>query len=390
MKMIEEIANGFSEELIKIRRILHAIPELSDNEYKTSSFIIDYLNKLGIENQRMLDTGVVALIKGKKGKGRTLLIRADIDALPINENNDIPYKSLHDGVMHACGHDAHIVCALGMCMILKEINNDFSGNIKIAFQPAEESTGGALRMIENGVLDNPSVDASVALHVEPLASVGTIQYRNGAIMASPDDFKIIIKGVGGHGACPSNCINPIYPASELSKSFKSIVRKNFKDTSECVVSVCTINSGTKNNIIPDTAEISGTARSLTDATRDKIEALLEKYAKKICKKYKCKYEFIFNRMYPPVINNSDMNNLLIKSAGSIRAINKIEKLKKSSMTGDDFSYFANRIPSVYFKLGAGNEYINKPLHSQNFNIDEKCLTIGAALLTKISLNYLEC
>ncbi len=386
--MIYKIAQELSDQLINIRRYLHSIPELSDEEYITSDYISKTLNELGIENSKMINTGVVATIKGKN-EGKTILVRADIDALPIEEKNDVYYKSKNKGVMHACGHDAHITCALGMCMILKKLDYEFCGNVKVVFQPAEEASGGALRMIENGVMDTPDVNAAIALHVEPLCSVGTLQYRNHAIMASPDDFKIIINGIGGHGACPENCVNPIYVASELTLALQNIVSENFEDISSCIVSVCTINGGTLNNIIPDTVEITGTARSLDYKTRNEIERLLEEYTKKICNKNNCKYIYKFNRLYPPVINSKEMNDLLIKASKKISGIDNIIELKKSSMTGDDFSYFAELVPSAYFKLGAGNKKINKPLHNPDFDIDEKCLPIGAAILTQIALDYLK-
>ncbi|MDY3928208.1 MAG: M20 family metallopeptidase [Clostridia bacterium] len=386
--MVYEFANEISDELIKIRRYLHTIPELEFEEFETSKFIKSYLDRLGIKYESVLETGIAALIEGKRGKGKTILIRADIDALPLDEKNNIDYKSSNPGKMHACGHDAHITCLLGLCMILKKMNFDFCGNIKAVFQPAEEGSGGALPMIEQGVMKNPNVDAAIALHVEPLCSVGTLQYRNGAIMASPDDFKITIKGIGGHGACPDKCINPIYAVSELILKINNIVKDNFDDISKCIVSVCTVKGGSFNNIIPDSVEITGTARSLDNDTRTKIEALLLKYTKETSAANNCGYEFTFNKLYPPVINDKKMNNIVIESAKNIPEIKKIIELEKSSMTGDDFSYFAQLVPASYFKLGVGNDIIKNPLHSSEFNIDEKSLHLGAAVLTEAALKYL--
>ncbi len=387
--MIYDIAKSLSSELTQIRRQLHKIPELEFEEYETSKYIKSCLDKLGIEYETMLETGIVALIKGKKGTGKTILIRADIDGLPLEEKNNIDYRSIHYGKMHACGHDAHITCLLGLCMILKKMDYDFCGNIKAVFQPAEEGQGGALPMIENGVMKNPDVNAALALHVEPLCSVGTLQYKDGSIMASPDDFKIIIKGSGGHGACAKNCINPIYASSELILKIKNMVEYNFDNESQCVVSVCTVNGGSFNNIIPDEVEITGTARSLDNEIRTKIESLLLQYTREICDKNNCRYEFKFNKSYPPVINDKNMNNIVIKAAKNIPGFDKITKLETASMTGDDFSYFAQIVPSSYFKLGVGNSEINKPLHSSEFNIDENSLYLGAAILCETAINYLE-
>ena len=387
--MIYKIAEKLNDKLISIRREFHKIPELEFEEFKTSILICKYLDELGLKYEKLLNTGIVCNIKGKKGDGKTILLRADIDALPILEKNDLPYKSEHENLMHACGHDVHITALLGVCMILKELDFDFCGNIKAVFQPAEEGRGGALPMIEAGVMSSPKVDAALALHVEPQSECGTLQYKNNSIMASPDDFKIIIKGKGGHGACPEDCINPIYVAAKLIEKISKIVPDNFKNKSDCVVSVCTINSGTQNNIIPDSLEITGTARSLDNETRKKIEKLLEQYTIDVCKTFSCSYDYIFNKMYPPVINDNKINEILIKSANQLGCFKEIKEQEKPSMTGDDFSYFSNLVPSAYFKLGAGNKVINEPLHSPFFNVDEKCIKLGAAILTKTALNYLE-
>lgn len=386
--MINKIANSLSDELINIRRELHKIPELEFMEYKTVEFIKKYLDELKIPFETPMETAVVGLIKGREDNDKTILIRADIDALPITEQNDVDFKSQHKGIMHACGHDAHITCLLGACKILSEVKNDFCGNVKVVFQPAEEGRGGALQLVEKGVMNSPFVTSAIALHVEPLCSVGTLQYRNGTIMASPDDFKIFIKGKGGHGATPEDCNNPIYPATRLVNKIKTIVEDNFYNKSDAVVSVCTINAGTSNNIIPDSVEITGTARSLNNETRDILESLLKSYTKEISQEFNCEYEFIFNRLYPPVINDKIINNIVISAAKEIDGFTTILEQEKSSMTGDDFSYFAELVPSSYFKLGAGNETINNPLHSPKFNIDERCLSLGSAILAKTAINYL--
>ena len=387
--MINKIAEKISNDLVKIRRELHKIPELAFEEYKTCEFIENELKKLNISYEKPINTGIIATLKGKKGNGKTLLIRADIDALPILEENDLPYKSQNNGKMHACGHDAHIASLLGVCRILKEINYDFYGNIKIVFQPAEEADGGALPMIEKGIMESdPKVDGAVALHVLPTYKTGEIVYKDGSMMASPDDFKIILKGKGGHGAMPELCKNPIYPAGVLVSRLKDIISENFSDPSECVVTVCTINAGTFYNIIPDSVEITGTARSLTNEVREKIEELIEDYTKKVANEFDLKYEYRFNKQYPPVINDSKMNETLVKSANDIKEIKKIVKLEKAFMTGDDFAYFSKEVPGTYFMLGAGNDKINVPLHSTNFEIDENCLHLGAAILSQFALNYL--
>lgn len=385
--MIYDTALKFKDELIEIRRNLHQTPETGFNLDKTSAYIEDILNELGIESHRLCKTGIVALIKGKSDK-KTLLIRADIDALPVTELNDIDYKSKNEGKMHACGHDAHAACLIGLCKILKEMSLDLDGNIKLVFQPAEECVGGADPMINEGVMENPTVTAAVALHVEPLADIGTIQIRNGAIMASPDEFTIKINGVGGHGACPEDCNNPIIPASKLISKLNSIIEDNFKNKSECVVSVCAVNAGNSTNIIPESVKILGTARSLSENVRLKIEKIIGEYVDAVCKEFNCSSEYEFKKLYPPVINDSQMNDIVINASKKISALNNVVFLEKSTMTGDDFSYFANLVPSSYFKLGVGNKNLKNPLHSPYFNIDEDSLVIGAAIFAQIAIDYL--
>ncbi len=385
--MIYNTAQKFKDELVKIRRDLHQIPETGFDLEKTSEYIENALDKLKIEHHRLCKTGIVALIKGNCNK-KTLLIRADIDALPVTELNDIDYKSKNEGKMHACGHDAHATCLIGLCMILKDIAPKLNGNIKLVFQPAEECVGGAEPMINDGVMENPNVTAAIALHVEPLANIGTIQIRNGAIMASPDEFTIRINGVGGHGACPQDCNNPIIPASELITRLSSVIKDNFNDKSECIVSICAVNAGNSTNIIPESVEILGTARSLSENVRLKIEKIIGEYIDDVCKEYNCTSNYEFKRLYPPVINNEEINDIVIKASEKISGFNNVDILDKSTMTGDDFSYFANLVPSSYFKLGVGNEKIKNPLHSPYFNIDENALVLGSAIFAQIAFDYL--
>ena len=385
--MIYAKALKIKDELIKIRRDLHQIPEIGFDVYETAEYIERVLDKLNIEHYRLADTGVIGIIKGKNDD-KTLLIRADVDALPITELNDVNYKSKNVGKMHACGHDAHITCLIGACMILKEMALNLNGNIKLVFQPGEEGFGGAEPIINEGVMKNPDVTCAIALHVEPLASVGTLQIRNGAIMASPDEFSVVINGVGGHGACPEDCNNPIIPAAKLISKLNTIVKDNFSDESECVVSVCAINAGNSTNIIPGFVEIKGTARSLSEYVRLKIEKIIESYVNEVCDEFDCTSIYDFKRLYPPVINDKSINEMVISASKKISGFNQIVNLEKSSMTGDDFSYFANLVPSSYFKLGVGNDEINNPLHNPRFNIDEDALPLGAAIFAQFAIDYL--
>ena len=385
--MVFDTALKIKDDLVKMRRDLHQIPEIGFDVYKTCEYIEKILDVLKIEHYRTAKTGIVGLIKGKSDE-KTLLIRADIDALPVTELNNVEYKSKNKGKMHACGHDAHTTCLLGACMILKKLAVNLNGNIKLVFQPAEESVGGAEPMINEGIMHSPDVTAAVALHVEPLAKVGTLQLRNGAIMASPDEFTIIINGVGGHGACPEDCNNPIIPAAKLISKLGTVVEDTFGEKSECVVSVCAVNAGNTANVIPATVEIQGTARSLSEDVRTKIENVIGSYIDEVCSEYNCTFSYDFRRLYPPLINDKCMNETVINASKKISGFNDIIYLEKSPMTGDDFAYFAKLVPSSYFKLGVGNDLIKNPLHSPNFDIDENSLSLGAAILAQIAIDYL--
>ncbi len=386
--MIKEIFNNASE-IIKIRRFLHENPELSGEEYKTAKYIRSKLDEYGIEYKASADTGTVAIIRGTK-PGKTVLLRADIDALPVTELSDVDFKSKNDGIMHACGHDIHTACVLYAGKILNDMKETISGNIKLMFQPREETDGGALPMIEEGLLDNPKVDGAFALHVEPLEKCGYIQIKDGAVMASPDDFIIKIIGKGGHGATPEKCINPISVAAEVVKKYHEIPDKYFgKNDEKCVVTICSISGGSTANVIPNEVTILGTARSLDEKVREKLMKLLEKVAYGTVKDFGADCDFCFNKSYPPTISDPEMNKIVKDAANEISAIDGVVMLSESSMCGEDFAYIAKEVPSSYFKLGVGNSEIYEPIHSPKFFADEKALPIGVAILVQSTLDFLE-
>ncbi len=388
--MIEKSAFALTDELIEIRRELHRIPEICFEEYKTSAFIQNKLTEYGIPFQIMAKTGVVGLIQGEK-PGKTILLRADMDGLPIQEEADVPYTSEHEGFMHACGHDVHVTCLLGAAKLLYNMKSSLSGNVKLVFQPAEEGEGGALPMIKAGVLENPHVDAAFALHVEPLAEVGTLQFKNGSIMASPDDFEFTVFGKGGHGGAPHKCVDPILAAAMIINNFQAVVSRDMNPMLPCVVSVCAIHAGTCHNVIPDSAHVLGTARALDPDTRRFLAERLEKVAVDTAKALRAECEFTFEPLYPPVINDKEMTALAAEAAKELQCIRENIWLEEASMAGDDFSYFIENIPGSYFKLGVGNKEdgICEPIHSSKFRIDEKALPIGTAVLTQIAVKYLD-
>ena len=387
--MIEEKAFQIKDELISIRRHLHRTPETDFEEIKTSSFIRSKLDDYGIPYTTSAKTGTVALIKGKNSN-KTVLLRADIDGLPIKDESKFEIKSEREGYMHACGHDIHATCLLGAAKILNDIKDELNGNVKLVFQPAEEGVGGALPMIEDGILENPHVDAAFALHVEPLEKTGNIQVKDGSIMASPDDFKIVVHGVGGHASAPEKCVNPVTIGTAIITEFEKLNATVLKDK-PCVMTVCYFNGGTCNNAIPQTAEIMGTARSLDNETREMLIELLDKTAHETAKKHGTTIDFTFNKLFPPVVNNSEMNDVIRNSAKKLTCINKVVTLDKPAMAGDDFSYFGENVQSAYFKLGVG--HVEKgavyPIHSPKFIADEDALPIGSAILSQTAVDYLD-
>lgn len=388
VNMIEKLIYENIDEIIKIRRDLHKIPELSGKEYKTAEYIRNKLSEFNIPYSVMDNTGTVAIIEGNF-PGKTILLRADIDALPVEENNSLDFKSEHKGIMHACGHDIHAACVLYAGKILNNMKDSLKGNIKLVFQPKEEDDGGAEPMIQEGVMENPHVDAALALHVEPLEKCGFIQIKDGAVMASPDDFEIEITGKGGHGALPHECIDVISIGSDIVAEYNAVPSKYFSAQVPCVVSVCSFNAGNCPNVFPDKVKIQGTARSLDEETRQKLETILGDIAKNICKTKGAKCNFTFNKRYPPTINDAKMNDLVEQSASEISTLKGITHLKYSSMCGDDFAYFARLVPSSYFRLGVGNETFNKPIHNSGFMADENSLPLGTAILVKSALKFLE-
>ncbi len=385
--MIERMAYALKNEIISVRNQLHMTPETDFNEVKTAGFIRKKLDEYNIPYFIAAQTGTVALIKGKN-QDKTVLLRADIDGLPINDESDFPIKSEKKGYMHACGHDIHTACLLGAAKILNNIKDTLEGNVKLVFQPAEEGAGGALPMINEGIMENPHVDGAFALHVEPLEETGNIQIKDGPIMASPDDFEIIVNGVGGHGAYPEQSINPLTICAEILQKYHNI---SLKYHLPCVVTICSINGGNCRNVIPDNAVMTGTARSLDSQTRKKLMELLENISYETAKKYNTEIDFNFNILFPPVINHTDMNNIVKRSADKLKCINNIVILQNPSMAGDDFSYFGELVPSAYFRLGIGNvkKGVVHAIHSPKFLADENAFPIGSAIMAQIAVDFLE-
>ena len=375
-EFIQKILNNEKENIISLRRELHKYPELSKNEYKTAEFIENYLKNIGYSPKRVTQTGVIAYLDC--GFSDTTLLRADIDALPVEEKNDVDYKSQNIGVMHACGHDAHAAILLSTAKL--------NTNVLFVFQPDEETDGGAKPMLNEGIIKEYNVKMALGYHVTNDVPVGKVMIKSGALMASPDDFCVKIIGRGGHGAMPEKCIDPLAVASSITPKLNSITNAVIKDGEKQVVQVCEIHGGSFCNVIPTECVILGTARSFNEEIRAQIPKLMEKIIKYEAEKNGAKYEFSFNYSYPPLINNDDVakkvTDLVKKNIGDV-----VITWNDGQMTGEDFAYFTREIPSLFMFLGTANEEkgINMPLHNDNFQIDENGLLLGVGIYLAVLL-----
>ena len=373
------------DEIISLRRDIHKHPELSFEEYNTSSLICAVLDKYKISyKSKIAKTGICATL-GVPGE-KNLLIRADMDALPTEEKTEFEFSSVNKGVMHACGHDMHTASALATAIILKKHENELKGCVKIIFQPGEETTGGAMPMIEEGILESPKVTAAIGGHITPEFDNKIFKIKSGALMASPDDFSVKFIGKSTHGAEPQNGITPIIPASEFVIETQRLSKELCEGTPN-VLSVCTVDSNGGVNTIPDEAIVLGTFRSFDESSRTKAKNALESLAEQIAKKHGVKLDYNYNFLYPPVINDENMTKFFINTAMNLYGDNSVILMDKPLMTGDDFSYFGKYVPSVYFWYGARG---NKPsvLHSSDFNVNEDSIETCCAIFTAFTLSYL--
>lgn len=389
MEALKCAAGHLADKLVQTRRELHQIPELAFCEVKTAAYICSKLEQIGIPYQSgVAQTGVVALIESAPG-AKTLLLRADMDALPMQEDRTRVYCSQHDGVMHACGHDGHVAVLLGVAELLWERREELSCNVKLVFQPAEEDTGGAGPMIEAGVLDAPKVDAALALHIMNEVECGKVRVRQGAVMASPDEFDLTIEGRGGHGAYPQECVDPIVIASQVVTAFSVLASRFTSPFEPVVISVCSINGGSFYNIIPEKVSMRGTVRLYDNALRQEIPKRMEQIVKQYTEAYGAGYEWDYRKMFPPLVNDDNMVTYFRVCASEILGEENVLEGGQPSMAGDDFAYFAERVPSVYFHLGAGNREKGTimPLHSPDFDFDESCLVTGVLAVSWFALCF---
>ena len=387
---INQLVDEYYEKWVNIRRHLHKYPELSFKEFKTQKYIENILKPYDIIKDTTLSGTALSFTLNGYEYGKTIAIRADMDALPIEEKTNLPFSSANKGIMHACGHDAHITMVIGTLMILYEMRNTIKGQIKFIFQPAEETEGGAKTMVEEGVLKNPKVEAIIGGHVWPELPVGTIGIKSGAVMSSPDIFDIKINGTGGHVGKPHLTVDPIMVGAEIITSLQNSVSKTTNPFEPSVISITSIHSGDAYNVTPEICHLKGTVRTYDNSLRNEIKHKIEKSISGICKTYGSSYEFKYHRRFPPTLNDESLYIKVKKSAEEILGKENVLKVKYPSMSSEDFSYFSEKIPGTYIYIGSRNEEKNltQELHSPSFTIDENLLKTGVKVYVKSILDFL--
>ena len=381
---IRQDIRDLQQDLVEWRRKLHQRPELGFQEQITAEFIRQKLQKWNIPHQaEIATTGIVATINSNR-PGKVLAIRADMDALPIQEANQVAYRSQHDGKMHACGHDGHTAIALGTAYYLSQHKDDWLGTVKMIFQPAEEGPGGAKPMIEAGVLSNPDVDAIVGLHLWNNLPLGTVGVRPGALMAAVECFRCQILGKGGHGAMPDQTVDSIVVASQIVNALQTIVSRNVKPLDAAVVTVGELQAGTALNVIADTARMSGTIRyfnpDLESLIRDRLEAIISG----ICQMHGAEYELNHWQLYPPTVNDEAIAELVRSVAVEVVETPVGVVPECQTMGGEDMSFFLNEVPGCYFFLGSANpaKGLAYPHHHPRFDFDETALGMGVEIFVR--------
>lgn len=376
--------------LIEIRREFHRHPELGMAEYWTSRKIAELLEEMGIPHRTgIANTGIVGIIESGK-PGKTIGLRADMDALPIREETGLSYASVIDGQMHACGHDAHMTILLGAARILNSLKTELAGNIKLFFQPAEETDGGAKPMIDAGCMDDPKVDHVLGLHVTPYAEAGQILIRPGKICASSDGFTITIRGKSAHGAYPEEGTDAIVIAAQVITALQTIVSRNLSPLDAGVVTIGTINGGLKENIIADQVRLYGTIRTLDQETRISIQKQIRNIVSGVASGMGGEGLVEFQPGYPPVINDGHVVKIIENNAIALLGKENVLFKERPSMGVEDFSYFCQAVPSAFYYLGCANRNkgIVAPGHSSKFQIDESCLKTGVLLQVVNALSLL--
>jgi amidohydrolase len=383
-----EIAS-LKDEMIKMRRDFHRRPEPGFQEVETSKVVARRLEEYGLEvKSGIAKTGVVGLLRGKR-EGKTLIIRADMDALTVKEQTGVEYASENEGVMHACGHDGHMTIGLTTARILSRHRDEIGGNVKFIFQPAEEGPGGAKPMIEEGVMDDPKVDAAIGLHLWNYLPVGKVAVSPGPVMASMDSMRIRIKGKGGHGAIPHEAVDSIVVSSHVVTALQTVVSREIAPLAPSVVTIGTIKGGYAFNIIADVVEMEGTTRALDVELQKTLPERIERIIKGVTSGMRADYEFDYTFLYPVTVNDGGMAGLIEEVSGSVVGKGNVGSFE-GTMGGEDMAFFLREVPGCYFFVGSSNKDkgLDSPHHSPKFNFDEDAMPIGVEIFTRAAMKYL--
>jgi amidohydrolase len=381
-QQIKTLAKKYATEFIEVRHHIHANPELSYQEFETSKFIQQKLSSFNIPFEVKAVTGVIGLIKGKNPDKRVVALRADMDALPIEEQNDIPYKSTKPGIMHACGHDVHTSCLLGAAKILSELKDEWEGTVKLIFQPGEErNPGGASLLIKEGVLENPAPQSIYALHVHTTLPMGKLSFRGGMVMASADEIYITIKAKGGHAAAPQLTADTILIASNLVVALQQIISRNNNPFNPSVLSITSFQGGNTTNVIPSEVKLMGTFRAMNEEWRFEAHKLIKKIAKDLVESMGAMIDINIDVGYPFVLNNEALSAAARKKAEGFIGTENVEETELR-MGAEDFAYYSHKIPGCFFRLGTYNpaKGMFTGVHTPTFNIDEDAIELGIAMM----------
>jgi len=390
ISIIKDLAAQYAAQIVANRRHLHQHPELSFQEHQTAQFVAQQLTALGLHPQPCAGTGLVALIEGRNPTKKVVALRADMDALPIFEANEVPYKSTVPGVMHACGHDAHTASLLGTARILTELRSTFEGTVKLIFQPGEEKIpGGASLMIRDGALQNPAPANILGQHVMPRLPAGKIGFREGMYMASTDELYIIVKGKGGHGAMPESFIDPVLIAAHLVVALQQVVSRMGTPRIPSVLSIGKVLAHGATNIIPDEVRMEGTFRTMNEEWRAEAHRRMKKLAEGLAESMGGTCEFTINRGYPFLVNAPELTQRARQAATEFVGAENIVDLD-IWMAGEDFAFYAQQMDACFYRLGTGNvaRGIVSGVHTATFDIDESALEIGAGLMAWLALQEL--
>jgi len=388
-KTIHDLVVSIINEIIQIRRKLHSKPEIAYKEYETAALIRDYLGKLNLNiSKPYIETDTVGFIKGEE-EGKTILLRADIDALSIEEKTSLEWRSCNKGCAHLCGHDGHIAILLGTIKVLSQLTKYFQGNVKFVFQPAEEGGAGGKILVERGVLDDyPRVDEVYGLHGWPEVKKGHFETCHGAMMAAINDFVIEIKGKGGHAAMPNLAIDPIVTAAYIITTLQTIVSRNIDPIEAVVITITSLNGGSSHNAIPDSVIMKGTLRYFKKEKQEFYKNRIEEVIKGICNANNADYTFNFDSRYIPTINNSDCVNFVGKVIKNLFGNDFWSDSAMPTMGGEDFSFYLDKRPGTFYRVGLG--YDHPSLHNSLFDFDDDILENSIISMCGIALNALEC